>query len=141
MRLVLDTSVLIAALRSRAGASNRLVDLALRRRFTLLASVPLFLEYEAVLTRREHLSAAGLTAAEARIVLDALAAVVEPVRLSFLWRPQLRDADDDMVLEAAINGPAEALVTFNRAHFTGSDRFGVRVVSPREALREIGEIP
>lgn len=141
MRLVLDTNVLAAALRSHVGASNRLVDAALRRRFTLLASVPLFVEYEAVLTRSEHLTAAGLTAAEARIVLDAIAAVIEPVRLSFLWRPQLRDANDDMVLEAAINGQAEAIVTFNRADFTGSDRFGVRIVSPGAALREIGEIP
>jgi putative PIN family toxin of toxin-antitoxin system len=141
MRLVLDTSVLTAALRSKAGASNRLVDAALRRRFTMLASVPLFVEYEAVLTRSEHLKAASLTAAEARTVLDAIASVVEPVRLSFLWRPQLRDANDDMVLETAINGRAEALVTFNRTDFAGSDRFGIRILSPAEALREIGEIP
>lgn len=123
------------------GASNQLVDAALRRRFTLLASVPLFAEYEAVVTRHEHLAAAGLMAAEARIVFDALAAVVEPVRLSYLWRPQLRDVGDDMVLEAATNGRADALVTFNRADFAGSDRFGIRIISPGEALRKIGEIP
>lgn len=140
MRLVLDTSVVTAALRSHTGASNRLVDAALRRRFTLLVSVPLFVEYEAVLTRSEHVEAAGLMEAEVHTVLDALAAVAEPVRLSFLWRPQLRDANDDMVLETAINGRAEALVTFNRADFAGSERFGVRVMSPGQALREMGEV-
>jgi putative PIN family toxin of toxin-antitoxin system len=140
MRLVLDTNVLVAATRSRAGASNRLVDAALRRRFTLLVSVPLFVEYEAVMTRPEHLAASGLTAAEVRILLDAVAAAAEPVLLSFLWRPLLRDANDDMVLETAINGRADGLVTFNAADFVGSDRFGVRIISPVTALRETGEI-
>lgn len=140
MRLVLDTNVLVAATRSHAGASNRLVDAALRGRFTLLASVPIFVEYEAVMTRPEHLAAAGLTEADVRVILDAIASVVEPVRLSFLWRPLLRDANDDMVLETAINGRADGLVTFNEADFSGSDRFGVRVISPVKALREIGEL-
>lgn len=139
MRLALDTSVLTAALRSRAGASNRLVDAALRRRYTLLASVLLFMEYEAVLTRVEHLIASGLSVAEVRQVLDALAEVAEPVRLSFLWRPQLRDANDDMVLETAINGRAQAIVTFNRPDFLGSERFGVRVFTPGDAWRAMGE--
>jgi len=83
MRLVLDTTVLVAAIRSNRGASNRLVDAALAHRFRLVASVPLFLEYEAVLTRHEHLEASGLSVGEIGILLDALASVVEPVRLSF----------------------------------------------------------
>ena len=89
MRLVSDTSVLVAAIRSNQGRSNRLLAAALQRRCTLLASVPLMLEYEAVLTRPEHLQAAGLTAAEIGVLLDAIAAVAEPVRLTFLWRPLL----------------------------------------------------
>jgi predicted nucleic acid-binding protein len=98
-------------------------------------SVPLTIEYEAVLTRSEHLAASGLTERDVGVLLDAVIAVAEPVRLAFLWRPQLRDPDDDMVLEAAINGHADRLVTFNRRHFAAAgDRFGIVVSSPRDVL-------
>src|SRR5271170_4332593 len=99
MRYVLDTSVLVAAVRSNVGASNRLVEAALLQRFVLLATTNLFFEYEAVLTRPEHLAASGLSANQIAELLDALAAVVVEVHPSYLWRAQLRDPDDDMVLE------------------------------------------
>jgi len=83
----------------------------------MVATVALFLEYEAVVTRPEHLAKAGITVAEAEIVLDVLAAVAEPVEPHFLWRPRLRDADDDMVLEAAVNGRAEAFVASSCRNF------------------------
>lgn len=136
MRLVLDTSVLVAAIRSDAGASRRLLVAGLERRLTLLASVPLMIEYQAVMTRPEHLAASGLSAADVDGLLDAVAAVAEPVRLAFLWRPAVRDPDDDMVLETAVNGRAGSLVTFNIRDFTGvAERFGVAVLSPGEAMR------
>jgi hypothetical protein len=83
-------------------ASRQLLLAALVRWFDVLVSVPLMLEYEAVLTRQEHLAAAGITAEELAIVRDALAVVIESVRLSFLWRPRLKDAADEMVLETAV---------------------------------------
>ena len=138
MRLVLDTDVLTAALRSDRGASRRLLAGALTGRFGLLVSVPLMIEYEAVLTREEHLAAAGASVEEVTTVLDALASVLEPVRLSFLWRPMLPDANDDMVLETAVNGRADLLVTFNRRHFeAASATFGIDVESPAEAVRRL----
>src|SRR5690242_16475447 len=82
MRLVLDTAAMVAAIRSGAGASRRLLTAALERRFTLLASVPLMVEYQAVMTRPEHLAASGLSADDVNVVLDAVAAVVEAVRLA-----------------------------------------------------------
>lgn len=104
----------------------------------MLASTPLLIEYEAVMTRPEHLSAAGLTGAEVGVVLDAVASVAEPVRLAFLWRPCLRDADDDMILETAVNGGADAIVTFNIRDFVGAaDRFGLAVRAPRDVLRDL----
>jgi putative PIN family toxin of toxin-antitoxin system len=137
-RVVLDTNVLIAALRSDRGASRVLLTEALEGRFTLLASVPLMLEYEAVATRAEHLEAAGLSEADVHAVLDALAAVIEPVRLAFLWRPLLHDGDDDMVLETAVNGQADLLVTVNRRDFEPAvGMFGLKVVSPAEAVRRL----
>lgn len=133
--MVLDTSVFVAALRSSRGASNRLVADALRGRYTLLVSVPLLLEYEAVLTRPEQLDVSGLTTEDIGTLLDSVASAAEAVRLAFLWRPTLRDPDDEFVLETAVNGRADRLVTFNLADFDAAARFGVVVVTPGEALR------
>jgi len=134
---VLDTDVMVAALRSDSGASRQLLIAALEKRVTMLLSVPLLFEYEAVLMRQEHLEASGLSAMEMNAVLDALAAVAEPVRLSFLWRPVLADPDDDMVLETAANGSAHWIVTFNKRHFGGAaTKVGCGVATPGEMLHE-----
>ena len=104
----------------------------------MVATVALFLEYEAVLTRPEHLARAEMTAAEANSALDVLAAVVEPVEPHFLWRPKLRDPDDDMVLEAAVNGRADAIVSFNARDFEGAvSEFGTELLTPAEILRRM----
>ena len=104
----------------------------------MLASVPLFVEYEAVLTRPEHREAAGLDEKDMAAVLDGLAALVEPVETFFLWRPQLRDENDDMVLEAAINGRADALVTYNDRHFaSAASRFGLWLTKPLQILERL----
>jgi len=96
------------------------------------------IEYEAVLTRPEHLDASGLSAIDMEAVLDAVAAVADPVRLAFLWRPALSDPDDDMVLEVAVNGQADAIVTFNRRDFgMAARRFGIDVLLPVEAWRRL----
>lgn len=130
--------VLVAALRSDRGASRVLLRQALEGGFTLLASVPLMLEYEAVATRAEHLHAASLSEADVQAVLDALATVIEPVRLAFLWRPLLPDGNDDMVLETALNGRADILVTVNRRDFEPAvGAFALQVVSPAEAVRRL----
>lgn len=106
--------------------------------FELLASVPLILEYEAVLTRPEHLDAGGLTAQQVGEVLDALVKVSTPVPLRFLWRPRLKDPSDEMVLETAVNGGADCLITFNVRHLAEATReFGIRVAQPRDAWKEI----
>ena len=138
MRLVLDTDVVVAAMRSDGGASRQLLLAALDRRIAVLASVPLMLEYEAVLTRPEHLKESGLRAEEMNEVLDALAAVIEPVALRFLWRPRLKDPADEMVLETAVTGDADRLTTFNVRHLAEAARvFGIRTSRPGAVLREM----
>ena len=138
MPFVVDTDVMVAALRSDRGASRQLLLAALNRQFELLLSVPLILEYETVLSRPEHLAACGLSVAEVGRVLDDLAAVARPVRLAFRWRPRLSDPDDDMVLETAINGGASAIVTFNRRDFvSGTIGFRCAVISPATALQRV----
>ncbi len=101
----------------------------------MLLSVPLALQYEAVLTRPEHLAASGASLDEAMLLLNALCAVCTPVEISFLWRPMLRDPDDEMVLEVAVNGRADRLLTFNERHFAGAERLGVRIERPGPAWR------
>ena len=130
---------MVAALRSAGGASRQLLIGALQRRFQLLVSVPLLIEYEAVLTRKEHLNAAGLKAGEVRELLDAVAAVAEAIVPSFRWRPMLRDANDDMVFETAFSGGADMLVTFNKKDFDMVAVGKMRVASPGEALRRLEE--
>ena len=133
---------MVAAVRSDAGASRRLLVAALEHRFTLLLSVALMVEYEAVMTRAQHLTASKLTAQDVGILLDAVVSVGEPVRPSFLWRPSLRDADDDMVLEVAVNGQADAIVTFNRRDFRpATERFGIEDLLPGAAIERLGGIP
>lgn len=140
MRVVLDTDVMVAALRSQKGASQQLLLAALDCRFTLLVSVALMLEYEAVLTWPANLKEAGATREEVGDILDALGLVLTPVRIPFLWRPQLKDPADEMVLETAVNGQADALVTFNLRHLkAATNRFGIRVCRPGTIWREIGE--
>jgi predicted nucleic acid-binding protein len=97
------------------------------------------LEYEAVLKRPEHFEErSGLSAEDIDVFLDALATVIEPVMLRFLWRPRLKDPADEMALETAVNGHADYLVTFNVRHFgETASLFGIRAASPGEVLRKI----
>ena len=135
---MLDTNVVVAGLRSPDGASAASLDLALRGRFTLLLSVALALEYEAASIDPAQRLASGLGEAEVRVVVSALCSVAEPVVPWFLWRPQLRDPADEMVLEAAINGRADALVTFNQQDFgSAPGRFGIALCTPAEASRRV----
>ncbi len=140
MRLVLDTNVVVAALRSPSGASAALVEQALDHRFTLLLTVPLVLEYEGTCRDPTQRIASGLSESEVGTIVSALCAVGEPVMVWFLWRPQLRDPGDEMVLEAAVNGRADALVTFNRSDFGDiPGTFGIEMLSPQQALRRLVE--
>ncbi len=98
------------------------------------------LEYESVLCRPEHLSGSGLTFEEVSVFLDALAGTIEPVMMRFLWRPRLKDPGDEMVLETAVNGRADRLITFNVRHLAAAAKdFGIRVMEPGAAWREMKE--
>jgi putative PIN family toxin of toxin-antitoxin system len=138
LRVVLDTSVLVSAFRSANGASRRLLALVADRHLVPLATTALFLEYESVLKRPEQRAVSGLSIDQVNAALLILASVIEPIDVRFSWRPQLPDPNDEMVLDAAINGRAEALVTHNITDFEGwVQRFGVRVVRPGRLLKEM----
>lgn len=138
MRIVLDTDVVVAAMRSPRGASAELLRRIDGGRAVMLLTVALALEYEAICTLAEHRLASGLSASEAAVYVDGLIALAEPVRAFFRWRPQLRDPGDELVLEAAVNGQADAIVTFSESHLREARKsFGIEVMRPAEALRRI----
>ncbi len=134
----MDTDAIVAAMRSPSGASAAIIRKARQGKVALLLSVPLAMEYEAVCVRPEHQLAAGLNEQEVRIFVDAVIALAEPVKIHYLWRPQLRDPSDEMVLETAVNGRASLLITLNeRDYGTAPARFGIEVMTPREAVERI----
>jgi putative PIN family toxin of toxin-antitoxin system len=135
-RIVLDTNVLLAALRSNRGASFRLVSELGSGRFEICVSVPLMLEYEAVLVRQAR--SLGLTRRDVSDVLDYVCSVARRQAIFFLWRPRLRDPGADMVLEAAVAAGARYIVTFNKRDFESGHPLPVRLATPQEFLHTIG---
>ena len=137
MKIVLDTSVIVAGFRSRTGASNNLLRQVAAADFRPLVTTALFLEYEDVLLRAEHRLVTGMRVADVQGALAALASACEPVDVHFRWRPQLSDPGDELVLEAAGNGRAEKLVTHNVRDFAGvSKQFELDMVTPQQFLQE-----
>ena len=134
MRVVLDTCILFSALRSSSGASHLIIRSLPERKFQPVVSTPVFFEYEEVLLRLGQFP--HLTADDINDFLDYFASVCEPVSVNFLWRPTLPDPDDDLVLEAAVSGQADAIVTYNLKDFAGSERFGIRILSPVQFIEE-----
>jgi putative PIN family toxin of toxin-antitoxin system len=138
MRIVMDTDVLVAALRSSTGASRAVYQLLRAGAIEGAASVALFLEYEMVLLREEHLEATGLDRDEVYLILDELAAILRPVVSYIQWRPMLSDPDDERVFETALNGQVDVLVTFNvRDYLSAANWFNLAVLRPGEVLRRL----
>jgi putative PIN family toxin of toxin-antitoxin system len=134
-QIVIDTNVLIAAFRSRNGASFRLLSMIDSGRFEINLSVPIVLEYEDVLSRAEL----GVLASDISHVIDYLCAVGNKHPVYFLWRPFLNDPNDEMVLELAVVANCDYIVTFNERDFRGAESFGLQVIRPIQFLRLIGE--
>ena len=138
MRCVLDTDVVVAGLRSASGASRQLLIYVDEGRLDIVVSVPLVLEWEAVLKRPETLAAAGIDRIDVDTIIDRLVERALRAELHFLWRPQAFDPDDEIVLETAVNGFADMIVSFNTKDLLmPAKRFGIEVVRPAEVLRRL----
>lgn len=135
-RIILDTNVLIAGLRSRCGASFKLLSLVGMGQFDIALSVPLLFEYEDVL-KRERI---GISAPQARDVLNYFCEVGIHQEIYYLWRPFLKDSKDDLVLEVAVASQCSEIVTFNLKDFAGIEQFGLRAIRPADFLTEMGAV-
>jgi putative PIN family toxin of toxin-antitoxin system len=137
-QVVLDTNIIVSALRSNQGASYKLLMLVGRSNFEINLSVPLLLEYEDATKRL--LGQISLTEIDINDILDYLCKMANQREVFYLWRPFLRDPKDDMVLELAVSGQCETIITYNKKDFVGVDQFGLQVMTPKEFLEEMGEL-
>ena len=135
-RIVIDTNVLVSALRSSRGASHRLLMRVGGPDFEIALSVPLVLEYEDAVKRMPEVT--GLSEGDVDDVIDYLCSVAHLQEIHFLWRPVLRDSRDDHVLELATEAGCSVVATHNVGDFAGSERFGVTAIKPGEFLRSTG---
>jgi len=138
-QIVIDTSVFVSALRSRRGASHKLLMLLGSTKFEVNVSVPLVLEYEDAAKRL--LGEIPLTEHDVDDILNYICKVANRWKIFYLWRPFLTDPKDEMVLELAVTARCDAIVTYNKADFPGVEIFGLRVLTAKEFLQEIGELP
>lgn len=134
MRIVLDTSVLVSAVHSRHGASFAIVSSIPSPDFQICLSIGLYTEWQEVLTRPENLPP-GQASGDALCFLRYLASQSHVQEIHFLWRPFLRDPDDDLVLELAFAANSRYIVTHNVKDFQGSEQLGIIALSPREFLK------
>jgi len=137
-RIVIDTNVFISALRSKRGASYKLLfetDVSL---FVSNISTPLILEYESV--ARREMARLTVTAAQVDTILDSICKTAEACTVSFRWRPFLKDPGDDFILELAVQSQSRYIITYNKTHFAGVEQFGIVLLTPQEFLQLLGEI-
>ncbi|MBL1277427.1 MAG: putative toxin-antitoxin system toxin component, PIN family [Ectothiorhodospiraceae bacterium] len=139
INIVLDTNVLVSALKSKNGASFKLLSLIDNGNFILNISVPLFLEYEAV-ALRESLNL-PLDKSDIEDILNYIAQVSSKREIFYLWRPYLKDPKDDLVLEVAVESRSNVIVTYNKKDFVGIDKFGIKALTSKEFLNRRGLLP
>ena len=136
--IVLDTNVIIAALRSKRGASYKVLSLVGTHQFEIHDSVALILEYEDVIQR--HREELGLSKEEVSIFIDTLSSMAHHHKIYFIWRPFLTDPNDELVLELAVSAKCEYIVTHNIKDFRGTEKFSIRAITPKEFLQIIREV-
>jgi putative PIN family toxin of toxin-antitoxin system len=137
-QIVIDTNVIVAALRSKRGASSKLLSMLGTGLFDIHDSVPLVLEYEDVLQRQR--TQLGLSNSDVAGLIDSLCSLAQHHEIYFLWRPFLPDANDELLLELAVTAQCDYIVTHNLSDFKGIEKFGIKAITPGEFLQSIGEV-
>lgn len=136
-KIVIDTNVLVTALKSQNGFSFNLLSIIDDPRFKIYVSTPLIFEYEDAIKR--HKSKIKLNKTDLDAVLDYICLIAEKRKIFYLWRPFLKDPKDDMILELAVESECDYIISFNKKDFVGIEKFNLEVITPKEFLRMIGE--
>jgi len=137
-KIVLDTNVIVAALKSKRGASYKLLSIIDEGKFQISISVPLLFEYEDVL-KRGNLNI-NLGSEEIDDILDYICKIAVKRKIFYLWRPYLKDVKDDLILELAVESESDYIITYNKKDFVNIAKFGLQALTPKEFLEKIGEI-
>lgn len=135
--MVLDTNVLVSGLRSKRGASYQLLTLLGAGRFTTAVSVPLVVEYEKALV--DPRTKVPFSRADIGKFIDYICTISDKRKIYYLWRPHLSDSGDDMILELAVAGRCDFIITYNVRDFSGVGQFGVRILTPGQFIKRLGE--
>jgi putative PIN family toxin of toxin-antitoxin system len=136
-KIVIDTNVIVSALKSRNGFSYKLLSIIDDERFRVFISVPVILEYEDAIKRQK--TKIKLNKADIDAILDYICLISEEREIYYLWRPYLKDPKDDMFLELAVESESDFIVTFNKKDYKGIDKFNLEAITPKEFIRIIGE--
>jgi putative PIN family toxin of toxin-antitoxin system len=136
-KIVIDTNVIVSALKSKNGFSFKLLSIIDDERFKVFISVPVILEYEDAINRDK--TQIKLNKSDIEAVLDYICLISEERKIFYLWRPFLSDPKDDMFLELAVESESDFIITFNKKDFKGSEKFGIKTLTPQEFLKRIGE--
>lgn len=136
-KIVIDTNVIVSALRSRNGFSFKLLSIIDDERFKVFISIPVLLEYEDAIKRDK--TNIKLKKTEIDDIFNFICFIAEQRKIFYLWRPFLRDPRDDMFLELAVESECDYLITFNKKDFQRIETFGIKVLTPKEFLKVIGE--
>lgn len=137
-KIVIDTNVMVAALKSERGASYKLLSIIDEEKFQISISVSLIFEYEDVLKRGDlNLS---LEKEDIDDILDYICKIGDKREIFYLWRPYLKDPKDDLLLELAVESESDFIITYNKKDFESIDKFGLQALTPKEFLEKIGEI-
>ncbi len=137
-QIVLDTNVLFAGLRSQRGASYKLLTILNDIRWQLNISTALLFEYEEILKRQQ--AQLGLSLEDIDNVIEAICSIANKRSIFYLWRPILNDPDDDFLLDLAVESQADYIITYNQKDLQPANKFGIKVVTPKQFLQEMGEI-
>ncbi|OGU35181.1 MAG: putative toxin-antitoxin system toxin component, PIN family [Ignavibacteria bacterium GWB2_35_6b] len=137
-KIIIDTNIIVSALKSRNGFSFDLLSIIDDKRFKVYISVPLIFEYEDAVKRNK--SKIKLNKSDIDAIIDYICLIAEKRKIFYLWRPYLKDPKDDMILEVAVESEADYIISFNKKDFVGVEKFNIKVVTPKEFLKIIGEI-
>lgn len=137
--VIIDTNILVSALKSDMGAAYALISKLPSKKFQISISVPLYMEYQDVLTRKEHLTGAS-TEEEILAFLRYLCKIANRHKIFFLWRPWLKDPKDDMVLELAVAAKSQFIITYNLRDFSNIQKFGIKAITPKRFFEIIKEV-